>query len=215
MAPQQRLDFANQYGLSEDVRESIGAPRNQEAVNSMELDARIQKFLDFLNQPLDLKDPHIQSILTGARQSAETSARQAGIEGGMATAASEQNTAGALSSLEAQRQARYQQGLGLASQRDIAGRQLSQQRELGLAALAENQFQYDDAAAQQRAMGGGATLGGIIGAALPIAAAPFTGGASLSFVGDAYKAGSSIGAGVGGSSYRSPSRSGYRGRGGL
>lgn len=181
------------------------------------LDAEIDAYLAELKQPLNMNDPYVQQVIRGASSAAGTAARNRGVEGGLAGAATEQNTSSALAGLEAHRSGLYGQTLALANQRNLSQNQTALQRELGLKNLAQQaqqlnmqQNQYDDAAGLAAEQGKGALIGGLIGAVPGIIGAPFTGGASLGLIG----AGAGIGAGAAGMSYKprrrtNPSQGGY------
>lgn len=143
--------------------------------------AMLQAFFAEMNKPLDLNDPLVQNILTGARTSAMSDAASRGIHGGYSTA------------------------MGERAYIDAAAQQQMQRKQLGLQALgmglpgsiqqAENQYGADmnSYLKQQRGAQG---IGGLIGGGLGALGGFALGGPAGAAGG--FQLGSNIGAGIGG-----------------
>lgn len=200
---------------------SVQFPKNptDSAGNTDSIDALIQQFLAELKNPInaDSQNPYVQSIIKGSATQAQNMARSRGIEGGLSAAATQQNVGGAIAGLEGQRQDRYAQALGMASNRDIS----KQQQLLNMQRLAEEQYQYDNSLAMQShgqsglgaglgMLGGGLASLGLgfipgIGPAAALKAAP-----GLMSMGTSW--GQGIESGFAGP-YRPPARSSYSRKG--
>jgi hypothetical protein len=169
-------------------------------------DELLQELLAELKAPINWDDPEFASILAQSENSAERRARQAGIEGPMSIGATQAAGTNARTALQGQRNERYDHALGLASQRSLS----KEQFDLQLQGLAEGQYQFDAGMGMNQAQAPGAFWGGLLGAGASLAAAPFTGGASLKYLGDMAQGGSMIGGGLAGAGYRPPARNSYR-----
>lgn len=158
---------------------------------------QMSDFLNFLNQPVDLKSPYAQNILQGTAFNTMRQAQLGGVRGGLSGASTERAVANAAMGLEAQRQDRLMQALGMGSGRDIG----LQGQELGRSDLAERRYQFDVGQgykqyqqAQENQMAQQAALGGLGGAIIGSPGGPAGMAAG-------YQAGAGIAGGLGGSMY--------------
>lgn len=156
---------------------------------------QMSEFLNFLNQPVDLNSPYAQNILRGTAFNTMREAQLAGVRGGLSGAATERAVANAAMGLEAQRQDRLMQALGMGSGRDLG----LQNVDLSRQAQAEQRYQFDAGQAyknyqeqQQQRMAMYALAAGLGGAAVGSAGGP-------AGIAAGYKAGAQIGGGLAGS----------------
>lgn len=128
---------------------------------------QMSEFLNYLNQPVDLNSPYAQNILRGTAFNTMREAQLSGVRGGLSGASTERAVANAAMGLEAQRQDRLMQALGMGSGRDLG----LQNVDLSRQAQAEQRYQFDVGQAykqyqqnQQNQMAGLGLVGGVGGA---------------------------------------------------
>jgi hypothetical protein len=151
-----------------------------------------RQLIDDLMKPLDLNDPLVQNILTGARTATLADLSGRGIQGGYSENQAQQAYINAAAQLQGQRQARALQALGQGSGYGL-------QREQQDFARQQYDYENDPARGWGAGIGGalGALGGGLVGSVVP-------GVGTLAGVGLGSQVGSQLGAGIGGQFARRP-----------
>jgi hypothetical protein len=172
-----------------------------------DIDANIKAYYEQLSRPIDQNDPYVKAVIQTAFNSGSGQAKLAGIEGGLSTQNALEAAGKAGMQLEGQRLDRLGSALGMASSRDLDGRQLAEDQHRFDMQQRANSWQQGQANAQA----GGAQLGGLAGAVF--------GGLTMgpAGVGTGYQFGSQFGGGTGGLSFSNsnPYPSSGRGYGGF
>lgn len=174
--------------------------------------AMLHQFYEEMNRPLDLEDPLVKNILTGARTSTLSSMQGQGVYGGYSQGAAEKSYIGTAAGLQQQRQQMGAQALqsGVGASQDLAKMRYGQARDSYQDMLANYSRQ------NEQNQGLGATIGGGIGGVVGGVGGFFLGGPAGAVAGakGGFDAGSSIGRGIGGMGQPPPPQFSYRGYGG-
>lgn len=171
----------------------------------------LKQFADEMNAPLNMDDPLVANILTGARQQALTSSEGRGIYGGYSQNVANQQYVNTAAQLQQQRRQMGQQALqsGVGASQDLAKMRYGQARD----SYQDMLNNYSRQGEQNQ--GWGAGIGGVIGGGLGLAASfipglqPF----APALISGGAQAGSSIGRGIGGMAQPPPPSFSYRGYG--
>lgn len=155
-------------------------------------EAAIAEFIRELQQPLNLEDPHVKAIASGAYRMAEQDARGRGLQAINSIPTAEQSSLVALGGLEAQRRGQLQQALGLGSGRDVSLQGLGFQQQQWQQQQAQDAADRAHAANAARMQAIGGLAGGLLGGA---AGGLGLGGMNM---GQGLQFGSQFGAGLGG-----------------
>lgn len=172
------------------------AKEDPNAAKQAAFDAQLDEFYKQMTSPLDPNDPEVKAASQIASNVATRAAKLRGIKGGVVASEVGRNVANANTAITSQRKQLGLSALGMKGQ-NLAGLQNLALKQKALDAdIAQNEYDNDVGNAQAS----GAGLGGVVGGVAGAVGTYFTGDPKL--IGEGIKAGSSIGAGIGGSSVK-------------